>query len=207
MPNKRVDVLTQSMTETMLYLHYKPSAISAELQSHPSVDTVRRMRMNLAMYGERYRPYQFRPGPCRKITTYAKEELLALLDREPWTIQIEMVMFLEEEFDIHVSRSTVSRLLKEWRISQKRGQRIGPRNNTLRLTWESEMKTMFTANQLVFVDESLFKQQTGWRCMAYAPIGDPARWQDDVRRGSTHSILPALTIDGYLPCTGVKEGF
>ena len=69
------------------------------------------------------------------------------------------------------------------------------------------MKTMFTANQLVFVDESLFKQQTGWRCMAYAPIGDPARWHDDVRRGSTHSILSALTINGYLPCTGMKEGF
>ena len=47
----------------------------------------------------------------------AKEKLLDLLDNEPWTIQIEMVMFLEEEFDIYVSQSTVSRLLKECRIN------------------------------------------------------------------------------------------
>ena len=64
-----------------------------------------------------------------------------------------------------------------------------------------------TAEQLVFIDESLFKAQTGWRCLAYAPIGQPARWEDNMRRGDTWSILPAYTTDGYLLCTGIKKGY
>ena len=64
-----------------------------------------------------------------------------------------------------------------------------------------------TAEQLVFIDESLFKQQTGWRLMAYGPIGDPARYTNDTTRGNTWSILPAYTVDGYLACTGVRLGF
>ena len=63
-----------------------------------------------------------------------------------------------------------------------------------------------TAEQLVFIDESLFKLATMWRSIAYAPIGDPARYQADIRRGDTYSILPAYTTEGYLPCTGVKKG-
>ena len=43
--------------------------------------------------------------------------------------------------------------------------------------------------------------------MAYAPIGHPARWPDDLTRGKTWSILPAYTIDGYLPCIGIREGY
>ena len=65
----------------------------------------------------------------------------------------------------------------------------------------------FTAEQLVILDESIFKLQTGWRCMAYGPIGQEVRWSQDVRRGATYSILPAYTDDGFLPCTGIKEGF
>ena len=43
--------------------------------------------------------------------------------------------------------------------------------------------------------------------MAYAPIGDPARYHGDMRRGDTYSILPAYTTEGYLPCTGIKKGY
>jgi arginine repressor len=34
-------------------------------------------------------------------------------------------MFLEEEWGITVNQSTISRLLKQHRISNKKGQRIG----------------------------------------------------------------------------------
>ena len=42
-----------------------------------------------------------------------------------------------------------------------------------------------TAEKLIFIDESLLKAQTGWRCLAYGPIGQAARWEDDMRRGDT----------------------
>ena len=43
--------------------------------------------------------------------------------------------------------------------------------------------------------------------MAYVPIGQPARLCDDLTRGATWSILPAYAIDGYLPCTAIREGY
>ena len=34
--------------------------------------------------------------------------------------------------------------------------------------------TNLTAEQSIFVDETLFNETTGWRHYAYAPIGQPA---------------------------------
>ena len=108
------------------------------------------------------------------------------------------------EFVVH--KSTVYRLLKESRLSHKKGQRVGPQSQLLRTAWQAFMQDV-TAEQLVFIEESLFKAQTGWRCLAYGPIGQAARWEDDMRRGDTWSILPAYTVDGYLLCTGTKQGY
>jgi transposase len=118
-----------------------------------------------------------------------------------------MVLFLEEEWDIKVNRSTVSRLLKRNRLRNKRGQRIGhTQSQALRVAWQAQMYDI-SAEQMVFIDESLFKQQTGWRLMAYGPIGSPARYANDIARGNTWSILPAYTVDRYLPCTSIRLGF
>ena len=43
-------------------------------------------------------------------------------------------------------------------------------NPELRDDWQAFILDVH-AEQLVFLDESIFKQQTGWRCMAYAPRG------------------------------------
>ena len=83
-------------------------------------------------------------------------------------------MFLTEEWDIVVHKSTVYRLLKESRLSYRKGQRVGPQSQSLRTAWQAFMHDV-TAKQLVFIDESLFKAQTGWRCLAYSPIGHTSR--------------------------------
>ena len=58
-------------------------------------------------------------------------------------------------------RSTISRILKKRRWSNKKGQRVEVRqNDQLRLNWVADMLRL-TAEQLVFVDESLFNETTG----------------------------------------------
>ena len=105
------------------------------------------------------------------------------------------------------STSAIQRALKEEGYTRKKGQPYSDRqNNELRVAWQADMIN-FTAEQLVVIDESLFKAQTGWRCMAYGPIGDSVRWSEDLRRGQTFSVLPAYTTEGYLPCTVVREGY
>ena len=85
-----------------------------------------------------------------------------------------MAIFLEEEWGILVNQSTISRLLKRHRISNKRGQQVGhTQSQALCTAWQSFMLDV-TAEQLVFIGESIFKQQTSWRLIAYAPIRQPA---------------------------------
>jgi hypothetical protein len=118
-----------------------------------------------------------------------------------------MAIFLEEEWGIAVAQSTISRLLKKHCISNQRGQRVGhTQSQSLRTAWQAFMQDV-TAKQLVFLDELIFKQQTRWRLMAYGPIRHPARYSDDMTRGDTWSILLAYTTEGYLPCTGIQQGF
>ncbi|OCK95769.1 uncharacterized protein K441DRAFT_716901 [Cenococcum geophilum 1.58] len=65
----------------------------------------------------------------------------------------------------------------------------------------------FTADNLVFLDESIFNEKTGWRHRGWGPIGEEIRYEADVRRGPIWSILAAMGLDGYLPCIGVREGY
>jgi hypothetical protein len=65
----------------------------------------------------------------------------------------------------------------------------------------------FDANDLIFLDESIFNEKTGWRYHVYVPIGQPARYEGDMTRGKTWSIYAAMSLEGWLPCTGVREGY
>ena len=80
------------------------------------------------------------------------------------------------------------------------------RSETLRRAYLDDIRR-FVAEDLIFLDESIFNEKTGWRHHAYAPIGDEARYDADIRRGRTWSICAAMTLNGWLPCTGVKEGY
>lgn len=65
----------------------------------------------------------------------------------------------------------------------------------------------FVAEDLVFLDESIFNEKTGWRYHAYGPIGQDIRYPANTQRGRTWSICAATTVHGWLPCTGIKEGY
>jgi len=118
-----------------------------------------------------------------------------------------MVYWLFYEHGVNVHRSTVSRLLKKKGWTKKEVRRISlARSEPLRQLYREEM-LRFTADDMVFLDESIFNEKTGWRHQAYAPIGEEARYNADVQRGKTWSIIAAMTLNGWLPCTGVKVGY
>ncbi len=189
----------------LLLLHWAPWAIAEEVHCCPA--TVYNIQENLFMYNSPFRP-QFRPkGAPRKVFKAAENGLIAYLEDQPWAMQKEMVWYIWEEWGINVHQSTISRILKRRGWSIKKGQRVGVRqNDELRLNWVADMLRL-TAEQLVFVDESLFNETTGWRHQAYAPVGQPARYQASRTRGHCWSVLPAYTKDGYLSCTGIREGW
>ncbi|CCA76208.1 related to transposase, putative-Phytophthora infestans [Serendipita indica DSM 11827] len=63
---------------------------------------------------------------------------------------------------------------------------------------------MFTADQLVSVDESSKDGRTLYRRYGWSPRGETAHRTVDFPRGERWSLLPALTIDGYIAKRIVK---
>lgn len=180
----------------LLLMHERPEDIANGL--YCGVSTVYEISQNIFIWGSPCKPC-FRPrGAPFRIHRAAEKDLVSYLEEQPWVQQAEMAWFLWEEWGIMVHRSTVSRLLRRRKVNHKKGQRIGgdPRQSEeLRSHWLAGMVDVL-AEQLVYVDESMFNQMTGWRHRAYAPIGHPARYHADRTRGHSWSVLPAYTIDG-----------
>ena len=64
----------------------------------------------------------------------------------------------------------------------------------------------FTKDQLVYVDESATNERTLLRKYGFAPRGLPVINVQLLRRSTRWSILPALTITGYLNGTLIVQG-
>ncbi len=71
-----------------------------------------------------------------------------------------MIWFLYDEFDIVISQSMISRMLKQAKYSRKIAQRIAAeRDKKLRSEWEWWLMS-WTSDQLVFLDESVACERT-----------------------------------------------
>src|SRR5436309_1825917 len=133
--------------------------------------------------------------------------MLQLLLSEGWLHQDEIIFWLWCERAALVSQSTISWMLKRWKWTRKELRRISlGRSEDLRRGWREEMR-QYVAEDLVFFDESIFNEKMGWRYQAYGPIGQDIHYPANTQRGQTWSICAATTVQGWLPCTGIKEGY
>jgi hypothetical protein len=72
-------------------------------------------------------------------------------------------------------------MLKRRNWTQKGLRRISlDHSDELRQKWKEEMQ-QFAAEDLVFLDESIFNEKTGWRYRVYGPIGHDIRYPTDVQ--------------------------
>jgi hypothetical protein len=76
-------------------------------------------------------------------------------------------------------------MLKRRKWTQKELRQISfDRSDKLRQGWKQEMQHI-AAEDLVFLDESIFNEKTGWRYRAYGPIGQDICYSADIQRGCT----------------------
>ena len=190
---------------TYLTLGWAPKAIARTLGISPH--TVWSIERNMMTHGSMRKP-QLYPRGRRKTMALADEDaMLQYLLTFGWRTQEELVYWLEQERDVEVSRSTISRTLKRRGWNQKELRRISmTQSEALRHAFLQDMSN-FEDRDLVFLDESIFNEKTGWRHRAYAPVGHEARYVANVRRGDTYAIIAAMTLNGWLPCTAVKKGY
>jgi hypothetical protein len=82
--------------------------------------------------------------------------------------------------------------------------RAAQRNPELRNDWIRKLAG-YTANQLIFVDESAANERTGDRKYGWAPIGVTPVEYRSFQRSERWSILPAYTVDGFITW-GITHG-
>src|SRR5438045_7179603 len=70
-------------------------------------------------------------------------------------------------------------------------------HHELRTFWIGRQAT-WKASQLVFLDESACNERTGDRKFGWAPIGRGCEVSCSIKRSERWSVLPALSVDGYL---------
>lgn len=83
-----------------------------------------------------------------------------------WLYHDEMVVWLHVERGITVTVSSTKRLLNRRGWSRATIQRIGyGRSEELREAWRADMRN-YVAEDIVFLDESIFNEKMGWRYRA-----------------------------------------
>jgi transposase len=171
--------------------------------------TVYRIISNIKELGTSTKSPQFWKGLGRpaKISDDDADALFDELVQHGWMYQDEIIHWLYIERGVLVHQSTVSRFMKKkgWNCQTLRPFSIN-QNEELREAYRRRMHN-YAMDDLIFLDESIFNEKTGWRHHAYGPIGSVGRYTQDISRGKTWAILPAYTMDGYLPCTGIKQGY
>ncbi len=189
----------------LLLLHWQSLAIVEEVHCCPR--TMYSIRENIFMYSSSFKS-QFRPKEApRKMFKAAENDLIVYLEDQSWIMQKEMIWYIWKKWDINVHRSTISRILKRRRWSNKKEQRVEVRQNEkLRLNWIADMLRL-TIEQLVFVNESLFNEITDWRHQAYALVDQSARYQVFRTREHCWSVLSIYTKDEYLFCIDIRENW
>ena len=110
----------------------------------------------------------------------------------------EMGIWLYQQYTIHVSDSTISRVLKREKISWKVLLCLAAeRNATLRADWLARL-TAWEPEWIMFVDESAANERSADRKRGWAPIGISAEHFVPVKKSMRWSILPCYTLDGYI---------
>jgi hypothetical protein len=79
------------------------------------------------------------------------------------------------------------------------------RDDALRAIWLEDTLIRYTADEVVFLDESSKDGRTVFRKYGRALRGERPVIQESLDRGTQYSILPAITVDGYI-AVRVVEG-
>lgn len=178
-------------------------------QRHPEVhhSTVYRICSSLSKFGAAYPIHRWAPlGRPRVIVPSIELELLELLTVRSTYYLDELQYYILINHGLWVSESTVSRAIKHGEFTRKVKQRIAAqRDEEKRNQFWLDLEA-YEANQLAYVDESAANEKTLDRKYGWAPRGLPAIDIQVLHRSTRWSILPALTINGYLEGTLIVQG-
>jgi transposase len=117
----------------------------------------------------------------------------------PQAYMEEMKDWLYNEYNINTSLPTVFQALEKLQYSRKIAtKRAAEQSGALRRVYAGRMAINYTADMIVAVDESACNERTGDRKYGWNAINDTVELEYSFKRSERWSLLPALTVNGYL---------
>lgn len=138
-------------------------------------------------------------GRPRKLSSDIAEDLRALIAESPTLFLDEIGEWLAVYHDLPISTSALHQNLKDLGLTVKQMRRYAAeRDEEERQQWWADFKAHFTADQIICLDESSKDGRTLYRKYGRAPAGERPTEVAPLERGTRYSILPALSLDGYI---------
>ena len=166
-----------------------------------SVSSVKSIRRTKRCYGTTRVPAEARKDR-RKVTKPMEEAVLGYVDERSDHTLREMQRRLYDDFEVHVSMQTVSKILKAADRTKKVSRRVAKEHNPDLVdfyTWKLGVLGV-QAQHIVFVDESAIDLRDGIRNKGWSRRGVRPVQFGRFRRGQRYQILSALTVNGILYC-------
>jgi transposase len=166
--------------------------------------SIERWLDNYAQYGSITRTSVLRGRP-RILNTEATTQLYALVAESPSLYLQEIQEWLILFHDEKISKSALDRNLKQLGLTRKVLRKLAnEKDEVAKAAWLYDTLSHFTAEQMVFLDESSKDNRTLVRKYGRAPSGARAVELSSFQRGVRYSLLPALALDGYLAARVVE---
>ena len=128
-----------------------------------------------------------------------------MLIESPSLLLDEIGEWLAIYHDQPISTTALYDNLKDLGLTYKCLKRIAAeQDDAYCADWLHNMTSNYTADQLVFLDESSKDDRAILRRYGWAIKGQHAIENVSLNRGIRYSILPALTVDGYMAVRVVK---
>jgi transposase len=138
-------------------------------------------------------------GRPRVLNPTAVEGLYDLLVESPELYLDEIAEYLALYHDLPISTTALHDNLTELGLTWKIMRRAAlERDDALRAAWLEDTLLRYTADEMVFLDESSKDGHTIFRKYGRSPRGERPVIQGLQDRGTRYSILPAITVDGYI---------
>lgn len=138
-------------------------------------------------------------GRPRILNTKVLDELTDLIKEMPSLYLDELAEWLAIYHDQPISTSALHNNLVELGLTHKLLHKTAAeRDEVARTQWIHDVTSHYTAAQMVFIDESSKDNRTLVRHYGRAPSGEDPVEVVRFDRGERWSILPALTLEGYI---------
>ncbi|TFY79064.1 hypothetical protein EWM64_g4948 [Hericium alpestre] len=170
-----------------------------------SRDSIRRWTAYAEQHGSVVPPHPHQGRP-RLLNATIIEDMRSLLLDLPSLYLDEIVAWLAVVHDISISVGALHNTLSAIGLIYKRLHKsAAQRDPALCAMWRATTTLNYAAAQYVFIDESSFDGRNLERDYGRAAVGQRANEVMPHERGQRYSLLPALTLDGYI-ATRVVSG-